>query len=183
MTPPPGQHQVSFRRMGRDDLPQLRVWLREPHVAQWWPDADETIAAVAADGTEGGVEPWAMELDGLPVGFIQWYRVEDEDPETWFPGVEVPPGTVGVDLAIGDPELVGRGHGRRLLLEFAHHVIRSRMPECPEVWIDPDPDNERAIRAYRAAGFADTGIDLPDPQRPGERRRLLRMRFPGPTFH
>ena len=177
--------ELSFRPMGREDVPQLRAWLAEPHVAEWWDDASETIEGVEARyddlvAADHHVVPWIMEIEGKPVGWIQWYRIEDE--LEWYPGIDVPPGTVGIDLAIGDPDYVGQGHGRRLVLEFVHHVLRASAPDCPEVWIDPDPQNQRAVRAYRAAGFVDTGIDLPDLERPGGRRRLMRMTWAGPAF-
>ena len=186
MTAAARDEQLSFRPMGRDDLPRLHDWLQQPHVAEWWDDAAETIEGVEArygervEGTSP-VTPWVVEVDGTPVGWVQWYRVADE--AEWFPGVAIPPDTVALDLAIGDPAYVGKGHGRRILLEFVHHVVRTTMPGCPEVWIDPDPRNERAVRAYRAAGFHDTGIDLPDPDHPGQVRRLMKMSWAGPTFH
>jgi RimJ/RimL family protein N-acetyltransferase len=176
---------LAFRPMARDDLPRLRRWLAEPHVAEWWDTGAGTIEAVEAnDGDRVGrthpVQPWIVELGGRPVGFVQWYRVEDE--AAWYPGVEIPAGTVALDLAIGDPDLVGKGLGRRVVLEFVHHVLRPLAPESTEVWIDPNPRNERAVRAYRAVGFADTGIDLPDPDDATQVRRLMRLRWAGPTF-
>jgi aminoglycoside 6'-N-acetyltransferase len=186
MTAGPRDEQLSFRPMVREDLPQLQTWLHAPHVAEWWgTDASETIEGVEAKYGEriagtAAVTPWVMEIEGKAIGFVQWYRVEDE--VEWYPDVDIPPGTLALDLAIGDPDYVGQGHGRRLVLEFVHHVLRATVPDCPEVWIDPDPRNVRAVRAYQAAGFADTGIDLPDPEHPGQVRRLLRMSWAGPTF-
>jgi aminoglycoside 6'-N-acetyltransferase len=185
MTPEPREEQLSFRPMVREDIPQLQAWLQEPHVAEWWDDAAETIEGVEAKYApriDSGqpVEPWIMEIEGEAVGFVQWYRVEAA-PE-WFPGVDIPPGTVGFDIAIGDPDYVGQGHGRHLILEFVHHVLRPAAPTSTEVWIDPNPRNVRAVRAYRAAGFVDTGIDLPDPDAPTEVRRLMKMSWPGATF-
>ncbi len=176
--------QLSFRPMGHDDLALLHQWLAAPHVARWWgePEPFDSLAAKYAARVDGHdpVRPWIMEIEGAPVGFVQWYRVADE--AEWFPGVDVPEGTVAVDLAIGDVDYVNQGHGRRLLLEFCHHVLRSVAPDSPEVWIDPSPTNEQAVRCYRAAGFADTGIDLPDPEHPGQVRRLMRMAWAGPVF-
>lgn len=177
--------QLSFRPLRRDDLPLLQGWLAQPHVARWWGDPPESLAEIedkylARVEDQGHVAPWVMEVEGEPVGWVQWYRVADE--AEWFPHLAIPTGTVGVDLAIGDPDHVGRGLGRRLLLEFVHHVVRAAAPDAPEVWIDPDPRNEAALCCYRAAGFVDTGVDLPDPDRPGELRRLLRMTWAGPTF-
>jgi aminoglycoside 6'-N-acetyltransferase len=170
--------------MGREDLPRLREWLAQPHVAEWWdaPDGAEAIAdgVGARVGRAHPVQPWIVELDSRPVGFVQWYRVADE--LDWFPGVDVPPETVALDLALGDPDLLGRGVGRRVALEFVHHVLRASAPDSTEVWIDPNPRNERAVRAFRAVGFADTGIDLPDPNDPTQVRRLMKLRWAGPTF-
>jgi aminoglycoside 6'-N-acetyltransferase len=186
MTALPRDEQLSFRPMVRDDLPSLHAWLEAPHVAEWWDDASETIDGIEAkyreriDGEHPVVSPWIMEIEGKPVGFVQWYRVETE--AEWFPGVDIPANTVALDMAIGEVEYVDQGHGRRLLLEFVHHVLRATVPECPEVWIDPDPRNQRAVRAYQAAGFTDTGIDLPDPEHPGQVRRLMTMSWAGPTF-
>jgi RimJ/RimL family protein N-acetyltransferase len=176
--------EVSFRSMTLEDLPLLHTWLAAPHVAAWWGEPEPYDAMEAKYRPRiAGTDPvamWVMEIGGQPVGFLQWYRVADA--AEWFPGVEIPPGTLGVDLAIGDVERVGSGHGRRLLLEFCHHVLRSLEPDCPEVWIDPNPRNERARRAFAAAGFRDTGVDLPDPDHPGELRRLMRMAWPGPPL-
>lgn len=186
MTPDRSDEQLSFRPMGREDLPQLQAWLAEPHVAEWWDDATETIEGVEAkyaervDGVHH-VTPWVMEIDTKPVGFVQWYCVEDE--ADWYPGVDIPPGTVAIDLAIGDPAYLDRGLGHRLVLEFVHHVLRPAAPDSPEVWIDPDPRNVRAISAYQKAGFTDTGIDLPDLDHPGRLRRLMCLRWAGPMFN
>mgnify|MGYP002682221867 CR=1 FL=1 len=93
--------------------------LQQPHVAEWWDDdATETLGGVEAMYGErvagtSVVTPWVMEIEGSAVGFIQWYRVEDE--ADWYPGVAIPPGTVALDVAIGDPAYVGQGHGRRLV--------------------------------------------------------------------
>jgi aminoglycoside 6'-N-acetyltransferase len=48
MTPEPREEQLSFRPMVREDIPQLQAWLQEPHVAEWWDDAAETIEGVEA---------------------------------------------------------------------------------------------------------------------------------------
>jgi aminoglycoside 6'-N-acetyltransferase len=181
----PPEPTIAFRPMVRNDLPLLQQWIEEPHVAEWWDDAEETFEAVRdrhgpGEITLQAVNPWVVELDGRPIGFLQWYFVEAHGE--WFPGVDIPPRTVGLDIAIGDAAYVGRGLGRRVLLEFVHHVLRATVPDVAEVWVDPDPRNARALAAYRAAGFVDTGIDLPDPAQPGAQRRLLRLGWAGPTF-
>jgi aminoglycoside 6'-N-acetyltransferase len=177
--------QLSFRPLHQNDLALLHRWMGEPHVARWWgqpPTSEAELEAkyLARAEDQHHAAPWIMEVEATPVGWVQWYRVADE--ADWFPGLEIPPGTVGIDLAIGDPDRIGRGLGRRLLLEFVHHVVRAAAPDSPEVWIDPNPRNQAAVRCSRAAGFVDTGVDLPDPEQPGELRRLMRMTWAGPAF-
>jgi aminoglycoside 6'-N-acetyltransferase len=176
---------LAFRPMATDDLPRLRTWLAQPHVAEWWDTPGDAAAAFeAADGERIGrahaVAPWIVELGGSAIGFVQWYRVADE--AAWFPGVDIPTDTVALDVAIGEPDHLDRGVGRRVVLEFVHHVLRSMAPGSSEVWVDPNPRNERAVRAFRAVGFSDTGIDLPDLDDPTQVRRLMRLRWAGPTF-
>lgn len=169
---------LRFRPMAVADLPLLRHWLAQPHVAEWWDDAEEVVDAVEHpdDPQLPGppVHPWIMEVDGHDVGFLQWYRVEADE---YYPDLDIPLDTVGIDLSIGEAEQLGRGIGRRVLPAFIAEVVLAAVPVCREVWIDPDTTNERARRAYAAAGFVDSGIDLPDPDSddPARRRRLMRM--------
>ena len=61
------------------------------------------------------------------------------------------PGARGVDQSIGDPDLVGLGHGSAFV---RRHVERLFEAGAPAVGTDPHPGNRRAIRAYEKAGFA-----------------------------
>ncbi|MBX3569052.1 MAG: GNAT family N-acetyltransferase [Rhizobiaceae bacterium] len=56
-------------------------------------------------------------------------------------------------LAVCEP---GQGHGRRML----RHVIDAvfRQTEAYRLWIGTFPENERARRAYRGAGFVEEGV-------------------------
>ena len=55
-----------------------------------------------------------------------------------------------MDLFIGEPDLLGQGHGARLLRQ---HVDRMFEGGVPAAGIDPHPDNAPARRAFEAAGF------------------------------
>ncbi len=93
------------------------------------------------------VEPLIIELDGKPIGYLQSYDPHLEDDH---PYQDQPFGTLGVDLSIGRPELVGVGHGSAILRQFVDELFAEG---TPRVIIDPDPANTRAIRAYEKAGF------------------------------
>jgi len=69
--------------------------------------------------------------------------------------------------------MIGRGHGSAMLALYARRLLAQG---APAVLIDPDPDNERAVRAYRRAGFQDVAL-RPD----GDGDMTLVMRF-DPAF-
>jgi aminoglycoside 6'-N-acetyltransferase len=96
-------------------------------------------------------EPLIVELDGRPIAYIQSYDPHLEDDH---PYQDQPFGTLGIDVSIGPPEVVGLGHGSRIVAAFAELLFEEG---CPRVIIDPDPANRRAIRAYEKAGFTAFG--------------------------
>jgi aminoglycoside 6'-N-acetyltransferase len=136
-----------FRSLTRTDLPLIARWLEEPHVAEWWGDPDEEIASIREHIDSISVEPLIIELDGRPIGYLQSYDPHLEDDH---PYQDQPFGTLGIDLSIGVPDLVGIGHGSAIIRQFVEELFAEG---TPRVIIDPDPANLRAIRAYEKAGF------------------------------
>ncbi|GAA2855399.1 aminoglycoside 6'-N-acetyltransferase [Aminobacter niigataensis] len=139
--------RYDFRPVEKKDLPLLARWLAAPHVAEWWGDAAEELASIEEHIDSISVEPLIVELDGKPIGYLQSYDPHLEDDH---PYQDQPFGTLGVDLTIGVPELVGKGHGSAILRQFVEELFEEGVPR---VIIDPDPSNKRAIRAYEKAGF------------------------------
>ena len=66
-------------------------------------------------------------------------------------------GTRGIDLFIGEPDMIERGHGSALIRAFADERLRQG---APRMVTDPDPANLRAIRAYEKAGFEKTAWSI-----------------------
>ena len=157
MRPPNKQARVRaeryrFRPVSEDDLPLLAAWLAEPHVAEWWHDGPEASLAEIREAMDSiSTEPLIVELDGKAIAYLQSYdpHLEDEHPYQ-----DQPFGTLGLDLSIGDPRLVGIGHGSALLSQFIEELFAEGVPR---VIIDPNPTNARAIRAYAKAGFRALG--------------------------
>ncbi len=88
-----------------------------------------------------------MELTGRPIAYLQSYDPHLEDDH---PYADQPFGTLGIDLSIGVPGMVGVGHGPAIVRQFVEELFAEG---APRVVIDPHPDNARAIRAYEKAGF------------------------------
>ncbi|MBX3584092.1 MAG: acetyltransferase [Rhizobiaceae bacterium] len=137
-----------FRALTEADMPLLAAWLAEPHVAEWWDDGPEaSLEEIREAMNSDETEPLIVELDGRPIAYLQSY---DPHLEDGHPYQDQPFGTLGLDISIGPPELIGKGHGSAILSQFVELLFEEG---CPRVVIDPHPDNLRAIRAYEKAGF------------------------------
>lgn len=169
------QVELRIRPLAHDDLPLIARWLREPHVDEWWdgPHTLEDVKKKYAPRIERDHHVRCfLALDAeTPIGFVQCYRIGDE-PE-YAPDSGLDPDAVGVDLYIGELSHLGLGLGRRILDVFVSTVVFAD-PGVPYAVIDPDIRNDRAIRSYRRAGFADLGVL----QRPNETVLLMRRDRP-----
>jgi aminoglycoside 6'-N-acetyltransferase len=146
-----------FRPMTAADLPLVRRWLAEPHVAQWWGDTCEQFELVSGDLEVEAMDQFIVATDARPFGYIQCY-----DPEVWPDNGlgDHPKGTRGIDQFIGELAMVDRGHGSAFIRAFIDRLLAAG---TPRVVTDPDPANARAIRAYEKAGFRrERLVDTPD---------------------
>jgi aminoglycoside 6'-N-acetyltransferase len=145
-----------FRPMISGDLPMVRRWLETPEVARWWGQPDEQYALVSGDLDHPDMDQFIVALGGHPFGYLQCYPLS-----TWNQGFGAqPPDTRGIDQFIGEPEMIGRGHGSGFIRQFVENLLAAGIPR---VVTDPDPENRRAVRAYARAGFqSDRVVDTPD---------------------
>ncbi len=137
----------AFRSMTASDLPQIRCWLREPHVARWWGDPDTQYALIKGDLDHPAMDQFVVAIDDRPFAYLQCY-----DPTAWPNNGfgPLPRAARGIDLFIGEPGVIERGHGTALIRGF---ISRLRETGVPRVVTDPDAANARAVRAYEKAGF------------------------------
>lgn len=142
-----------------EDLPLIERWLHAAHVRRWWPHPPQAeLAEMAGHIRGGGCAPFLAWIGPRPAGYLQVYHANAEE---FWDGHELPVETFGLDLFIGEAELVGRGWGPRLVRLMLRRLFA--MPEVARVHIDPDPANAAAIRAYEKAGFHALGrIGTPD---------------------
>ena len=146
--------RIGFRPLTADELPLLYEWLQRQHIQRWWTDRetyDEVVQHYlpAIEGSEP-TDLYLILSDGLPVGFIQTYRVSDY-PE-YRDLVAVEEGVAGVDLFVAEPDLTGRGFGSEALRRFVADIVFSD-PEIHACVADPDAENIASLRAFEKAGF------------------------------
>jgi aminoglycoside 6'-N-acetyltransferase len=142
----------AFRPMSAADLPMVQRWLAMPHVAQWWGDPAEQYALVSGDLDHPAMKQYVVTFDDRPFAYLQCY-----DPQAWPENGfgALPNGARGIDQFIGESDMIGRGHGNRLIRRFVDDLLATG---TPHVVTDPAPDNARAIRAYQKAGFEKSGV-------------------------
>lgn len=148
---------IGFRPLRTTDVPLLRRWLTTEHVHRWWdPEVEWTEAAVGAEYAQSiaGQEPtvcFVVTHGGADVGFVQTYRWADYPDHARRLGVDDE--AAGLDLFIGEPGFVHRGLGPHILRRFLRQIVFAGSPPPVACWIDPDPANAAAIRAYEKVGF------------------------------
>ena len=145
---------ISFRELGRSDFPLLQKWLAAPHVAVWWNERFDLASLEAKYGPAiDGSEPihvYLIQSEGVPIGWIQWYRWRDFPEHAVQLGADA--NSAGIDLAIGEFEMTGRGLGPTIIRELASGYIFVNGDVCAIV-ADPATSNRRSVRAFKKAGF------------------------------
>lgn len=147
---------LTLRAFTATDLPMMAGWLATPALRQWWGDPVEQLALATEDLDNPLMDQKITCLDGMPFGYVQSYPCAAWGAPQF---ADMPDNACAVDTCIGVSELLGKGHGAAMVRLYAQTLI---VAGAPVVVTDPDPSNERAVRAYRRAGFQDVAI------RPGE---------------
>jgi aminoglycoside 6'-N-acetyltransferase len=135
-----------IRRATPADLPLLRRWRAQPHVSRWW--GAPTLEPEAEKLLDPRIAMWIAQAQGAPFAFIQDYDVHawPDHHFGYLPGL-----SRGMDVYVGEPALIGQGHGSAMVRQ---HVDALFEAGAPAVGIDPHPDNAAALKAFEKAGFA-----------------------------
>ncbi|WP_300034854.1 GNAT family N-acetyltransferase [uncultured Roseobacter sp.] len=138
----------TFQRASLDDLALLATWQSAPHVRKWW-DSDEPYdSGYLADPR---VARWIVSFADHAFAFMQDYTVHGWDDHHF---AHLPQGSRGIDQFIGDPAMVGCGHGSAFIKQRMDQLFEGG---APVIATDPHPENKRAIAVYGKVGFKPLG--------------------------
>lgn len=145
---------LKFYPLTESDLTLLTNWLNRPHLQKWWRSEKVSLEKVKEKylpriRKKDTARPYIVKMMGKAIGYIQYYSVDDGDPE-WWPD-QPNPGTVGIDLFIADQHNLSKGLGTAMIVQFIKFLQEGMY--LSEIRVDPHPDNCRAIRCYQKAGF------------------------------
>lgn len=147
-----------FAPVTPDDRATLLEWLSTADSRKWWGDPDEEIALIY-EGEKTGESSGFIIHGGIhgddqgPFAYIQSWPCDAQPAEAivdepWV--AKQAPGTLGIDITIGKPNMLGKGLGSRAVAAFCERLFAQG---APRLIIDPDAANLRAVRAYEKAGF------------------------------
>jgi aminoglycoside 6'-N-acetyltransferase len=146
MGPPLRGQLTTLRPATRADVDRLVAWHADPEVARYWDNETFTRAEMKKRLARACVEPWIIQADGEPVGYLQ---VHD----------------AGLDMFLV-PSARGRGLGPDAARAMARHLLEERGHE--RVTVDPYIWNERAVRGWRNAGFVEVSRHPPEGEHTAE---------------
>jgi len=146
------------RPAAEDDVDLLVLWHEDPDVSRYWDDETFTPKEMRLRLRRENVEAFIVQEGDRAVGYLQVWREGD---------------TGGLDMFLL-PGARGRGLGPDAGRAVARHLREER--GWSRVTVDPYLWNERAVRAWRRAGFRDVGEREPDVDHTA---RWLLMEFTG----
>ena len=146
----PGPHDVSLRPIVEADLSDVRRWLEDAEVREYWGEPEETDEELRAHFVEPDYDPcwrFVIELTGRGVGIIQYHH-RYPDPDYFW--------DAGIDIFIGAPEARGHGAGIEAVRVLLRYLFEQK--HLHRVTIDPEVANVRGIHVYERAGFRLDGV-------------------------
>jgi RimJ/RimL family protein N-acetyltransferase len=158
-----------------DEYERFARWRNEPHVREWWDPDDPPMTSDEARQEYGplvrGEDPMTacvIEFEGRAAGYVQfhpWEPFVDDAVEMGFSSdVE---GAWGLDVFIGEPDLVDRGIGSAAVDLLCRYMVEER--GASRVMLVAAAENGRALRAYEKVGFVRTERVLDTDTRDGRR--------------
>ena len=127
---------TAVRPAGEADVDVLVEWHADPEVARFWDGETFTPEEMRERLARGDVDPYIVERDGAPIGYVQAWRADD--------------GGGGIDMFLV-PSARGDGAGPDAARALATYLRDDQ--GWTRVTVDPYLWNEAAIRAWQRAGF------------------------------
>lgn len=144
------------------DVSLVHKWMHAEHVAATWRQDwslprwfEELSTQLAGEHSL----PCIVSLDGREFAYVELYRVaRDKIGECY----SFHPRDLGVHIAVGDRQVIGRGLGSALLDTLAVGLLDAD-PECRRVVAEPDVHNGGSVAAFGKAGYEHVAeVGLPD---------------------
>ncbi len=149
----PTESEFTFRPLQESDLPSVVRWQASDAAGPWFAGGLSLEQANRRYGPllsgTGPIRMFVLHRESRDIGYAQTYQLSDLPDSALIPA---PPDALGIDFVIGEPDLVGRGIGPRLIVAIAVFA-RWLFPGANTVVACPDHRNRASCRALEKAGF------------------------------
>lgn len=145
---------ISLRPLEQSDAPLLLRWLTDPRNLEYWEGPHEIFTPERIQ-EDFYTEEWngsacIIGYEGRDIGYVQAYQLDEEMfGEYQYHRTDLK--TFGIDQFIGEPELWGKGIGRKFISLICGYLKNNCGAQA--IVLDPHADNPRALRCYEACGF------------------------------
>jgi aminoglycoside 6'-N-acetyltransferase len=149
-------------RLMREELADYEVmakWLSDPRVLEFYEGRDQALSLEKIQSEyaprirgEEDVTPCLIILQAEAIGYIQFYRLDEESRSSYGLSVDYCLESVyGIDQFIGEVSCWNRGLGTRSISLLLRYLFQTK--GARKVILDPHVTNLRAIRCYEKCGF------------------------------
>lgn len=158
-------NHLCFNSLTKEDLNLLYIWFQEPVIFKQYARkqyfSEQMIEQKYLPRIKGieKVPSFIIQYQNQPIGFIQYYSLIDSLPEgirsqshRMFQLLK-PHEIAGIDLFIADNSYRNQGLGKQILEQF---MLKFLQPIFKMLIVDPEHNNQQAIRCYEKAGFKKT---------------------------
>lgn len=158
----PQKHMlISFENLNEKHFPLMVQWLEAPHVKKWWDQEitynidlvkekyQDCVKGYRLSGNiEKPIQAYIININSKPVGYIQLYNAYDFPRDIKI--VKLPHSLGAIDIFIGEESYIGHSVGSKAVAQFLQEYA---LKSYRYIFVDPECDNEAAVRCYEKAGF------------------------------
>ncbi|RNA66277.1 GNAT family N-acetyltransferase [Alteribacter keqinensis] len=146
---------ITVDHLEKTHIPTLAKWLSDPRVLEFYEDRDnpfdeEKVEQEFFKKWEKGVHPCIVKWKGEPIGYIQFYKL-DEATRSLYKLHGDTPVRYGIDQFIGEPGYWGQGIGQLLVSSMTDYLFETK--KAGAVVMDPQSGNHRALACYKKCGY------------------------------
>ena len=157
---------IKFEKARLEHIDTIFKWLHKPHIMEFWDNTKEhkeDILNFVNDKKQhyfyGTTKYWIGSVDGELYCFLlsDIFQEDQKLSELHRKHMSKAGHTIGLDFGIGNTKFLGQGLAARTLEAFMSFYRELIDPLADTFFIDPDPNNPRAVHVYRKAGFEKVG--------------------------
>ena len=145
---------LRVRALVDKDKAQLANWLSNPEILQYYEGRDNPFNVEKVEqnffGDDGEVMRCLVEFEEISIGYLQFYKVDEKERKIY--GYDDSEEIIyGMDQFIGESGYWNKGIGTQFVRLVVAYLMREK--GANRIVMDPQVQNERAIRCYEKCGF------------------------------